>query len=159
MEIINNYTSFFPSSEGQPREETFPHTLHSPTRLFTMAFEDFKDSEYPLNTLETSPLLLLGTTILLNMVQVLFKVKQPSKNITKSSSSRLDRHEWQGVWDCMGKLLGQLAPPVLWNFIPEQVKNPEILVKHLDKDKSPQRAGAWTMHTEPCSTLSRKRCL
>ncbi|KAK4817456.1 hypothetical protein QYF61_015611 [Mycteria americana] len=33
----------------------------------------------------------------------------------------------------MGKYLGQWAPPVFWNFTPEQVQNPEKLVKYLEK--------------------------
>ncbi|KAK4829913.1 hypothetical protein QYF61_007636 [Mycteria americana] len=33
----------------------------------------------------------------------------------------------------MGKYLGQWAPPVSWNFTPEQVQNPEKLVKYLEK--------------------------
>ncbi|KAK4811288.1 hypothetical protein QYF61_023340 [Mycteria americana] len=33
----------------------------------------------------------------------------------------------------MGKCLGQWAPPVFWNFPPEQVQNPEKLVEYLEK--------------------------
>ncbi|KAK4811147.1 hypothetical protein QYF61_019778 [Mycteria americana] len=33
----------------------------------------------------------------------------------------------------MGKCLGWWAPPVFWNFTPEQVQNPEKLVEYLGK--------------------------
>ncbi|KAK4811031.1 hypothetical protein QYF61_015735 [Mycteria americana] len=33
----------------------------------------------------------------------------------------------------MGKYLGQWAPPMFWNFTPEQVQDPEKLVKYLEK--------------------------
>ncbi|KAK4810565.1 hypothetical protein QYF61_004528 [Mycteria americana] len=33
----------------------------------------------------------------------------------------------------MGKCLGRWAPPVFWNFTPEQVQNPEKLVEYLEK--------------------------
>ncbi|KAK4818287.1 hypothetical protein QYF61_010429 [Mycteria americana] len=33
----------------------------------------------------------------------------------------------------MGKYLGYWAPPVFWNFTPEQVQDPEKLVKYLEK--------------------------
>ncbi|KAK4823738.1 hypothetical protein QYF61_006007 [Mycteria americana] len=71
--------------------------------------------------------------LLLNVLQVLFKLKQLFKNTTQRRASRLDSYEWQGMWDSMGKYLGQWAPPVFWNFTTEQVQNPEKLVKYLEK--------------------------
>ena len=41
--------------------------------------------------------------------------------------------EWLGVWDSMGKYLGQWAPPVFLKLTPEQVQNPDKLVKYLQK--------------------------
>ncbi|KAK4810697.1 hypothetical protein QYF61_007671 [Mycteria americana] len=70
---------------------------------------------------------------LLNVCQALFQVKQLIKNTTQRSAPRLDSYEGQGVWDSMGKCLGQWAPPVFWNFTPEQVQDPEKLVKYLEK--------------------------
>ncbi|KAK4821708.1 LOW QUALITY PROTEIN: hypothetical protein QYF61_027780 [Mycteria americana] len=61
--------------------------------------------------------------LLLNVFQVLFK----------RSTLRLDSYEWQGAWDSMGKYLGEWAPPTFRNFTPEQVQNPEKLVKYLEK--------------------------
>ncbi|KAK4825908.1 LOW QUALITY PROTEIN: hypothetical protein QYF61_003403 [Mycteria americana] len=61
------------------------------------------------------------------------QVNKQFKNIIQRSAPRLDSYEWQGVWDSMGKCLGQWAPPVFWNFTPEQVQNPEKLVKYLEK--------------------------
>ncbi|XP_033930272.1 uncharacterized protein [Melopsittacus undulatus] len=134
----------------------FSRTFHSPTRLFTMAFENFERFGWPLSTPETCLLLVLGISLLLHMVypwprhpentrscpiseakqsqaQVLSKAKQLSTNTTKRCSLRLDSHEWQGVWYHMGKYLSQLAPPVHWNFTAEQLENPEKLVEHLNK--------------------------
>lgn len=50
-------------------------------------FENFKDFEYPLNTLETN---LLGASMLLHMVQVLFKVRLLIKNMTQTFAQKLD---------------------------------------------------------------------
>ncbi|KAK4811342.1 hypothetical protein QYF61_024478 [Mycteria americana] len=60
-------------------------------------------------------------------------VSKQFKNIIQRSAPRLDSYEWQGVWNSMGKCLGQWAPPVFWNFTPEQVLNPEKLVEYLEK--------------------------
>lgn len=65
MGIVNNYTSFFPFSEGQPMKATSFHTFHPPTRLFTAALENFEDFEC---LLSTSLPLLLGTSMLLHVV-------------------------------------------------------------------------------------------
>jgi len=45
----------------------------------------------------------------------------------------LDSCEWLGVWDSMGKYLGQWTPPVFFKLTPEQVQNPDELVKYLKK--------------------------
>ncbi|KAK4811246.1 hypothetical protein QYF61_022143 [Mycteria americana] len=60
-------------------------------------------------------------------------VSKEFKNIIQRSAPRPDSYEWQGVWDSMGKCLGRWAPPVFWNFTPEQVQNPEKLVDYLEK--------------------------
>ncbi|KAM9644848.1 uncharacterized protein ACIBXB_013057 [Morphnus guianensis] len=99
--------------------------------LVTMAFENFGKFEYPWDV-ETSMDLLLGTSMVLNVVQALFKVKQLFK-ITQRSAPKLDNYEWQGVWGSMGKYLEKWAPPMFWKFTPEQVQNPEELVKYLEK--------------------------
>ncbi|KAK4828895.1 hypothetical protein QYF61_001453 [Mycteria americana] len=61
------------------------------------------------------------------------RVNKQFKNIIQRSSQRLDSDEWQGVWDSMGKHLGQWAPPVFWDFTSEQVQNPEKIVNYLEK--------------------------
>ncbi|KAK4830329.1 hypothetical protein QYF61_010093, partial [Mycteria americana] len=61
------------------------------------------------------------------------EVKHLFKSTIQTSAPRLDSYEWQGVWDSMGKYLGQWAPPMFWNFTPEQVQDPEKLVKCLEK--------------------------
>ncbi|KAK4810665.1 hypothetical protein QYF61_007465 [Mycteria americana] len=64
---------------------------------------------------------------------VRFRVSKQFKNIIQRSAPRPDSYEWQGVWDSMGKYLSYWAPPVFWNFTPEQVLNPENLVEYLEK--------------------------
>lgn len=70
---------------------------------------------------------------LLNVFQVLFKVKQLFKNTTQRSVLRLDSDEWQGVWDRIHKCLGQWSPPTFCNYTSEQVQYTEKLVKYLEK--------------------------
>jgi len=64
----------------------------------------------------------------------------------------------------MGRCLEQWAPPVFLKLTPEQVQDPDKLVKYLQKcvatlgtperHRSPQCAGVWPTPTElPCSTL------
>jgi len=67
------------------------------------------------------------------MFHVIFKIKQLFKYITQRSALRWDSSEWQGVWDGMGRCLGQWAFPVVWNFIFEQLQNAKKLVEYLEK--------------------------
>ncbi|KAK4807195.1 hypothetical protein QYF61_024315 [Mycteria americana] len=60
-------------------------------------------------------------------------ISKQFQNIIQRSAPRPDSYEWQGVWHSMGKCLGQWAPPMFWNFTPEQVQNPEKLVEYLEK--------------------------
>jgi len=55
---------------------------------------------------------------LLNQFQVLFRVKKLFKNIQQSCAPGLESYAWPGVWDSMGKYLGQWAPPppTRWGF-------------------------------------------
>ena len=100
----------------------------------TMVFENFEKFEYSWDVGTSTILdLLLGISMLLNVVQLLIKVKQLFKKITQRSAPRLDNYEWQGVWGSMGKYLKKWAPPVFWKFTPEQVQNPEELVNSLEK--------------------------
>jgi len=91
-----------------------------------MAFENF---EY-LWDAQASVFLLF---CLLNGLQVLFRVKQVVKNILQRPAPGPDSCEWLGMWDSMGRCVGQWAPPVCFKLTPEQVQNPDKLVKHLQK--------------------------
>jgi len=123
-EFINNQTH----SVGKTGGDAFPHSFTSPLsfRLVLTAFENF---EYPWDA-QASMFLLL---CLLNGLQVLFRVKQVVNNIVQRTASGLDSSEWLGVWDSMGRCLGQWAPPVFLKLTPEQVQNPDKLVKYLQK--------------------------
>ncbi|XP_074878635.1 uncharacterized protein LOC142028689 [Buteo buteo] len=133
-ETINNYTIYLSSLENQSMDGVpfFPSPFSfSPV---TMVFENFEKFEYSWDVGTSMVLaLLLGISMLLNVVQLLFKVKQLFKKITQRSAPRLDNYEWQGVCGSMGKYLEKWAPPVFWKFTPEQVQNPEELVKYLEK--------------------------
>ena len=98
-------------------EEKSSHTFPFPTRFF----ENFENLKYPWDV-ETSMVLLLG---MLSVFQVLLNVKQLLNNTTQSSAPKLGSYEWQGVWDGMGKYLGEWAPPVFWNFTLEHMQNLE----------------------------------
>jgi len=125
LEFVNNQTQ----SVGKTIRHTFPHSFTPPLyfRLFLLAFENF---EY-LWDAQASTLLLF---CLLNGLQVLFRVKEVVKSIMQRPAPGLDSSEWLGVWESMGKYLGQWAPPVFLKLTPEQVQNPEKLVKYLQKE-------------------------
>jgi len=58
---------------------------------------------------------------------------QVVKNIVQRPAPGQDNCEWLGVWDSMGKYLGQWALPVFIKLTPEQVQDPDKLVKYLQK--------------------------
>jgi len=124
LEFVNNQTPSVGKTEG----DTFPHSFAPPLsfRLVLMAFENF---EYPWDA-QANTLLLF---CLLNGLQDLFRVKQVVKNIVQRPAPGLDSCEWLGVWDSMGRCLEQWTPPVCFKLTPEQVQNPDNLVKYLQK--------------------------
>ncbi|KAM6097713.1 uncharacterized protein LJ206_001003 [Theristicus caerulescens] len=125
METVSNYTSF---SERFFMEEiqngTFAAFFYDVSSFITTTFQYL---EHPW-VVKIYLLIVLG-----NIVLVLSKVNKHFKNIIQRSAPRLDSYEWQGVWESTGKCLGRWAPPMFWNFTPEQVQNPEKLVEHLEK--------------------------
>jgi len=120
LEFVHNQTQ----SVGKTGGDTFPHSFEQPLsfRLVLTAFENF---EYPWDA-QASTLILL---CLLNGLQVLFRVKQVVKNILQRPVPGLDSCKWLGVWDSMGKYLGQWTPPMFFKLTPEQAQNPDKLVK------------------------------
>ncbi|XP_065525959.1 uncharacterized protein LOC136009721 [Lathamus discolor] len=96
------------------------------------SFEGSEGSEWPVGTFGTCLLIVMGISMLAHTQSVFYprpfclisEVKQsrvcflsgvrPQYGRTKRSSSRLDSHEWQGVWDSMREYLVHWAPPVLW---------------------------------------------
>jgi len=124
LEFAKNRTH----SLGRTRGDAFPHSFNPSLsfRLVLMAFQNF---EY-LWDIQASMLLLL---CLLSGFQVLLRVKQVVKNIVQRPAPGLDSCEWLGVWDSMGGCVGQLAPPIPLKLTPEQVQNPDNLVKYLQK--------------------------
>jgi len=92
---------------------------------------------------------------LLHWFQVLFRVKQLVKNLNKRSAPRLDRYEWQGLWNRIGKCLGQWAPLVFWNFNPEQMQNRDKLVEYLEEVCCHPGNSRETQITATCWGLAR----
>ena len=88
VETINNYTLYLFSSESQSMGETPSSTFPFSSSLVTVVFENFENFEYPWNV-ETNLVVLLGTSMFLNVVQVLFRVKQLFKRITQRSAPKL----------------------------------------------------------------------
>jgi len=155
LEFVNNRTQ----PVGKTGGDTFPHSFTPPLffRLVLIAFENF---EYPWDA-QGSTLLLF---CLLNGFQVLFRAKQVVKNIMQRPAPGLDSCEWLGVWDSMGKYLGQWTLPMFFKLTPEKVQNPDKLVKYLqkvcchpgDSRETQITAMCWGLAqpTElPCSTL------
>ena len=146
-----------PNLWGKPKGIPSPTPSAHPIsfRLVLMAFENF---EYPWDAKASGFLLLC----FLNGLQALFRVKQAVKNIVQRPAPGLDSCEWLGVWDSMGKYLGQWTPPMIFKLTPGQVQNADKLVKYLqncaatlgtpERHKSPQCAGVWPTPTKPCST-------
>jgi len=124
LEFVSNQIQ----SVGKTGGDTFPHSVTPPLslRLVLRAFENF---EYPLDA-QASTLLLF---CLLNGLQVLFRVKQVVKNILQRPAPGLDSSEWLGVWDSIGNYLGQWTHPMFFKLTPEQVQDPDSLVKYLQK--------------------------
>jgi len=149
LEFVNNRIQPVGKTEGDTCPNSFAPSLS--LRVVLTAFENF---QYPWDAQDSTLLLFC----LLNGLQVLFRVKQVVKNIVKRPAPGQDSCEWLGVWDNMGRCLEQWAPPVSLKLTPEQVQNPDNLVKYLQKvgtperHKSPQCAGVWPTPTEPCST-------
>jgi len=124
LEFVNNQTQSVGKTEG----DTFPYSV-TPSLSLRLVLTAFGNFEYPWDA-QASTLLLF---CLLNEFWVLFRVKQVVKNIMQRPAAGLDSCEWLGVWDSMGRCLGQWAPPVCFKLTPEQVHNPDNLVKYLKK--------------------------
>ncbi|PKU35009.1 ubiquitin carboxyl-terminal hydrolase 4 [Limosa lapponica baueri] len=45
-------------------------------------------------------------------------------------------HGWQGTWENMGRYLENVSPPVVWNFTPEQLQDPDEVMECLKKRRS-----------------------
>jgi len=124
LEFVNNQTQ----SVGKTGGDTSPHSFAPPLsfRLVLTAFENF---EY-LWDAQGSTLLLFCP---LNGFQLLFRVKQVVKSIVQRPAPGQDSCEWLGVWDSTGRCLEQWAPAVCLKLTPEQIQNPDNLVKYLQK--------------------------
>ena len=158
-ETISNYTYCLFSSGSQSLEGTgediFSYLFTLPSSFTTLLSPELvtvalQDVEYPWDT-QTSMFLLL---CLLNALQVLFKVKQLLRNLIRRSVLRRDICEWQGVWEDMGRFLGQWAPPVFWTFTPEQLQNPKKLVECLKKRCHDSGSSKVTQITVACWGLA-----
>ena len=91
---------------------------------------------------------------LLNVLQVLFKVKQPLRNFIQRSVLRRDTCECQGVWEDTGRFLEQWAPPVFWKFSPEQLQSPKKWVECLKKGCHDSGSSKVTQITGVCWGLA-----
>jgi len=105
---------------GKTRGDALPHSF-TPLLSFRLVLTAFENFEYPWDAQDSILLLFC----LLNGLQVLFRVKQVVKNIVQRPAPGLDSCECLGVWDSMGKYLGQWTPLIFFKLTPEQVQNPD----------------------------------
>jgi len=124
LEFVNNQTQSVGKTEG----DTFPHSFALPLS-FRQVLKAFENFEYPWDAQASSLLLFC----LLNGFWFLFRVKQVVKNIVQRPAPGPDSCEWLGVWDSMGKYLGQWTAPMFFKLTPEQVQDPDNLIKYLKK--------------------------
>jgi len=110
LEFVNNQTQSVGKTEG----DTFPHSFVPPLS-FRLVLTALENLEYPWDA-QASTLLLF---CLLNGFQLLFRVKQIVKNMVQRPAPGPDSCEWLGVWDSMGKYLGQWTPPIFFKLTPE----------------------------------------
>lgn len=95
-------------------------------KLVTVAPENFVYAW----DVQTSMLPLLHVV---NVFQVMFQIKQLFKSVIKRSAPSQESSAWQGMRDGLGRCLEWWALPGVWNFISEQLQNPEKLVGYLGK--------------------------
>jgi len=69
--------------------------------------------------------------ILWNMVSSWCKRKQILGEVILKCALKQPVPGWQDVWKDLGRLLGQLSPPIAWDFTPEQANKPGKLKHHL----------------------------
>ncbi|KQK75963.1 hypothetical protein AAES_140615 [Amazona aestiva] len=104
------------------REPASTAATPAPVASTAVSSESSEGFEWPLGTLETCLLIVMGISMLACIQSVFYphpfrlvpRVNQSGVwalsefrqryRRTKRFSSRLDRHEWQGVWDSMGKV-------------------------------------------------------
>lgn len=72
LETIHSYIYCLLPSESQRMGKT----PSLPSRMITIAFENFKDLAYPMTTLGTNLILLVTISVLLHMVQAFFRVRK-----------------------------------------------------------------------------------
>lgn len=102
-----------PSCGWDKLGEGVPPLLHPPLFLFIFLFSLYsglvqivlENFEYYWDV--QTGMFLSVCLILLNVLQILFKVKHLFKNTTRRSTWRLDSWECQAVWESTGKYLGQ----------------------------------------------------
>lgn len=89
----------------------------------TTALENF---EYPWDVPGSVFLLLC----LLNMFRVSFRVQRLFKKSSQRCAVRLDSHGWHGTWESMGRYLENFPPPMVWDFTPERLQDPDKAVEY-----------------------------
>lgn len=139
VDNITNYTICFVSL-GSPAMEDLGEDTFQQLLSLSFTFPSFPRAEELLAiTLENFEYLwnvhtsMLPLLCVMNVFQVIFRIKQLFKNITLRSAPRWDSFDCQGVWDNTGRCLEQWAPPVVWNLTSEQLQNPDKLVEYLEK--------------------------
>ncbi|KAM9590504.1 uncharacterized protein ACIBXB_005765 [Morphnus guianensis] len=69
--------------------------------------------------------------VLWNLVSSWYKRRQVSGEAILKCALKRPVPGWQGGWKDLGRFLGRLSPPIIWDFTPEQASNPGKLTRHL----------------------------
>ena len=97
MKYFSNCISFFFSSGGKLTKEAFSFTPRSPTSLFATAVESSEGFRWPLSTLETCLLIVLGISMLANIRSVFYPRPSRRRNILFRLMSKIQQYQVR-IW-------------------------------------------------------------
>lgn len=69
--------------------------------------------------------------VLWNLVSSWYKRRQVLGEAILKCALKRPVPGWQGIWKDLGRFLGRLSPPIIWDFTSEQTSNPGKLTRHL----------------------------
>lgn len=62
----------------------------------------------------------------------MFRIRaEISREVVQTSAPVVETPEWCGMWENTGQTLKEFSAPIVWNFPPEQIQNPDEVGKYL----------------------------